>query len=221
MRMRARWLRWIPAAVIVLALAPVHAPAILLFPYKAKAHGITVRSEMPLDPAVIGPILADAQARLATSPLARRPEPHSIYLTRGGWRWNWLAIGSRETFAVTRMFTENTIFNRSDLSSNKVYAPRAIGAVRSLSSDIAHEVTHSMIRDHFGLWTAFSAPKWVVEGYCDHVSGDSTLTAAEVARLEAAHIDHPTLATYHARLRVEQILARNGNSVDRLFAEAK
>jgi len=45
MPMRARWLRWIPVAATVLVLAPVHAPALLMFPYKAETHGITVRSE--------------------------------------------------------------------------------------------------------------------------------------------------------------------------------
>lgn len=218
----ARWMRWFPVAVTVLALAPVHAPALLMFPYKAEAHGFTVRSEMPLLPGQIEPILADAQRRLQTSPLADRPaEEHSIYLTRGGWRWDWLAIGSRETFAVTRMFTENTIVNRSDLARNLVFARRAIGSQRSLSSDIAHEVTHSLIRDAFGLKTALTAPKWVVEGYCDYVSGDSTLSADDVAKLEAAHVDHAVAATYHARLRVADILARNGHSVSRLFAEAR
>lgn len=221
MPMQARWMRWLPVAITVLALAPIHAPALLLFPYKAEAHGITVRSEMPLLPAQIEPILADAQARLSTSPLAGKPERHSIYLTRGGWRWDWLALGSRETFAVTRMFTENTIVNRSDLARNLVFARRTIGAQRSLSSDIAHEATHSLIRDRFGLWTALTAPKWVVEGYCDYVSGDSTLSDADVAKLEAANIDHAVIATYHARLRVADILAKNGGSVSRLFAEAR
>ncbi len=222
MPMLARWMRWIPVAITVLALAPVHLPALLMFPYKTEAHGITVRSEMPLVPGQIEPILADAQRRLQTSALVHRPlERHSIYLTRGGWRWEWLAIGSNETFAVTRMFTENTIVNRSDIARNLVFARRTIGVSRSLSSDIAHEVTHSMIRDRFGLWTSLAAPKWAVEGYCDYVAGDSTLSAADVAELEAAHIDHAVVATYHARLRVTDILARNDESVSRLFAEAR
>lgn len=119
------------------------------------------------------------------------------------------------------MFTENTIFNRHDLARNLVYSRRTVGAQRRLSADIAHEVTHSLIRDHFGIMKSLSAPKWVIEGYCDHVAGESTLSADEVARLQAAHIVHPVVANYHARLRVAGILRQNGNSVDRLFAEAR
>lgn len=217
-----RWLRWIAVAAIVVVLAPVHLPALLLFPYKTEAHGFTVRSEMPLPPRLIGPILADAQARVQTSSLANRPvQRHAIYLTRGGWRWNWLAMGSTETFAVTRMFTENTIVNRSDLARNLVYARRRIGAERSLSSDIAHETAHSMIRERFGLVTTLTAPKWVVEGYCDHVAGESTLTPAQAAAMEAAGIEHSTLANYRARLKIGEILRANGGSVERLFAQAR
>lgn len=221
MLMQARWLRWIPLAATVSALAPVHLPALLLFPYKAEAHGITVRSELPLPASQLEPILSAAQARVQTSPLADHPERHSVYLTTGGWRWFWLAIGSTETFAVTRMFTENTIVNRHDLAGNVVFSRRTIGTSRSLSGDIAHEMTHSMIRAHFGIVKTLTAPKWVIEGYCDHVAGGSTLSAAQVAWLQAAHVAHSTIDNYHARLRVAAVLATNGNSVDRLFADAR
>jgi hypothetical protein len=221
MLMRARWLRWIPLAATVLVLAPIHLPGMLLFRYEMQAHGITVHSEAPLPPALIEPILAEAQARIDTSRIAARPQPHTIYLTMGGWRWDWLALGSRETFAVTRMFTENTIVNRSDLATNTVWSRRRIGSHRRLSSDIAHETCHSMIRDHFGIVATLRAPTWVIEGYCDFVAGESTLSAADVARLEASGIHHPTIDNYHAREKVAAILAANGNSVDRLFAEAR
>ncbi|MBC2666488.1 hypothetical protein H7F51_13250 [Novosphingobium flavum] len=222
MLMQTRWLRWIPVAATVLALLPIHAPALLFFPYKAEAHGITVRSEDPLPPEKLEPILAAAQARVQTSTIAKHPvQQHSIYLTRGGWRWNWLAMGSTETFAVTRMFTENTIVNRNDLARDLVYSRRAIGHQRALSVDIAHEMTHSMLRNHFGIWKTVTAPSWVIEGYADYVAGSSTLTPAEAEKLHAAFIDHPTIRNFHARLRVATILARNGTSVDRLFTDAR
>jgi hypothetical protein len=220
--MLARWLRWIPLAATVLVLAPIHLPALLMFPYKAEADGITVRSEMPLPPEQLGPVLARAQARIQSSPLSRHPrQDHSIYLTSGGWRWEWLALGSRETFAVTRMFTENSIINRSDLATDTVWSRRRVGSHRHLSTDIAHETCHSLIRDHFGIVATLRAPAWVIEGYCDHVAGESTLSAADVARLEATGISHPTIENYRARERVAAILAANGGSVDRLFAGAR
>jgi hypothetical protein len=219
--MPVRRLRWLLPAAVVIGFAPVHAPALLMFPYKAQGAGFTVRSETPLPPEQLQPILAEAARRLATSPLARDRPGWNIYLTEGGWRWRWLALNSAKWFAVTRSLTSNTIFNRSDLAAGVVHAPRAIGNTRSLASDIAHEATHGLLYRHFGLWRTFTAPTWAVEGYCDHVAGESTLDAASVARLEASGVHHSAIDNYYARLRVERTLAANGNSVDKLFNEAE
>jgi len=215
---RLRWL--LPAAVLV-AFVPVHVPALLLFPYEARGHGFVVRSETPLPPERIQPILAEAQRRLASSPLAAGRPDWNVYLTTGGWRWRWLALNAANSFAVTRSLTNNTILNQSDLATGRVRAPRAIGNSRLLASDIAHETTHGLLYRHFGLWRTFAAPKWVVEGYCDYVAGESTLGAAEVAALEARGIEHSAIDNYYARLRVDQTLAANGRSVDKLFEEAR
>lgn len=219
--MRGDWLRWILPAAVLVAFAPVHVPALLMFPYKAQGAGFTVRSETPLPPDRLAPILADAAARLATSPLAADRPHWNIYLTTGGWRWQWLALNAADSFAVTRSLTDNTILNRSDLAEGRVHAPREVGEWRGLSSDIAHEVTHGLLYRHFGLWRTFTAPKWAVEGYCDHVAGESTIDAATAARLEADGIAHPVIENFHARQRVDKILAANGNSVDRLFESAR
>ncbi|MBU3991697.1 MAG: hypothetical protein KKA12_03995, partial [Alphaproteobacteria bacterium] len=194
---------------------------LLLFPYKTELRGFTVRSELPLSRAELEPVLADAERRIATSPLARGKQPRNLYLTIGTWRWNWVALTQRNNFAVSRFLTDSIIFNRTDVARNIVHSRRQIGSTRALSSDIAHEVAHGMIRHHFGMLTALTAPKWVIEGYCDYVAGESTLSEAEVARLQNANITHGTIDNYHARLRVARELTANGGSVDRLFADAR
>lgn len=214
-------LRWFAVAAILTVEAPVLAPALLLFPYKTVARGYTVRSEMPLPPAALDRVLADAERRINTSPLARGERPANLYLTTGGWRWNWVSLSQSQNFAVTRFFSDSVVLNRTDLARNLVFSRREIGSQRGLSSDIAHEVTHGMIYHHFGLFTALTAPKWVIEGYCDHVAGESTLSAADVAQFEAAHVQHAVMDNFRARLRVTNALAANSGSVDRLFAEAK
>lgn len=216
-----RRLRWLFPAAVAVALVPVHVPALLLFPYKAEAAGFTVRSETPLPPAQLRPILDDAARRLARSPLAPAERHFNIYLTQGGWRWRWLALNAASSFAVTRSLTGNTVLNRSDLARGVVHAPRTVGAQRGLASDIAHESTHNLLYRHFGLWRTYGAPKWLVEGYCDHVAGESTLDQATVAQLEANGITHPAIDNYYARLRVERELAAVGGSVDRLFDQSR
>lgn len=215
-----RRLRWLLPAAVAVALAPVHVPALLLFPYTAEAAGFTVHSEAPLPPDQLRPILDDAAKRLSRSPLTAG-QHGDLYLTQGGWRWRWLALNAAGSFAVTRSLTGVSVFNRSDLARGVVQAPRKVGPERGLASDIAHEATHTALYRHFGLWRIFNAPTWAVEGYCDHVAGESTLDQAAVARLEALGIQHPAIDNYYGRLRVERTLAANGGSVDRLFVEAR
>jgi len=129
--MMLRWLRWIAVAVILIGEAPVLAPALLLFPYKTELRGFTVRSELPLSRAELEPVLADAERRIATSPLARGKQPRNLYLTIGTWRWNWVALTQRNNFAVSRFLTDSIIFNRTDVARNIVHSRRQIGSTRA------------------------------------------------------------------------------------------
>jgi hypothetical protein len=92
-----------------------------------------------------------------------------------------------------------------------------VGSARSLSAVLAHEFTHGIIRRRYGLAESILAPRWLVEGYADHVAQESSLTAAYVARLEASSGRHPALVYYRGRKKVEALLAANGNDVDALF----
>ncbi|MCW1402228.1 hypothetical protein OKA06_07765 [Novosphingobium sp. MW5] len=210
------------AGAALLLAGPLLAPSVLAFPYRAQVGTFDIRSEAPLPTAEIERVIADANRRIATSPIADpQGEKRSIYLTQGGWRWNWLAMQSRKSFALTRAMTDYVLVNRSDLAANQMANRGALGATRTLSSIIAHETCHGMERRRYGRFMSVTHPTWLVEGYCDYVAQESTLDDARVAQLKARGERHPAMIYYEGRKRVEAELARNGGNVDKLFAEAK
>lgn len=163
--------------------------------------------------------VAITRERIGTSPLAETRETRPVFVTQGGWRWRWLSTTAHGTFAITRPLTRAVMVNATDPVSGLVSNSRPRARGRQLGGILAHEFCHGLIRRHFGIIRAETFPRWKVEGYCDHVAGESTLTAAEATRLEAAGIDHPALLYFRGRERVARELAANGGSVDALFRE--
>lgn len=195
------------------------APQLLAFPYYAEAGDSRIWSETPIDQAALNRVMARAEKLVSASPIARGREPRRVFLTYGSWRWLWLANTHRGAFALTRFAGQNLIVNRADLGADRITNNRPVGGARRLSSVIAHEMTHGVLLHHFGLVTMMGQPRWLVEGYCDHIAQESALSSQDVARIAAHGQKHPALLYYHGRKRVEAALATNGGSVDALFAQ--
>lgn len=207
--------------VTALAILPFVAPEALAFPYREDFGADRVWSVRPIERARMQAILDDARHLTAASPIAAPEEGRRIFLTDGGWRWAILALQARGGFGLTRAIREDVILNRSDLATGKIYNGARMGGTRSLAGVIAHEKCHGMERRHFGLIKSVLAPQWLLEGYCDHVAQESSLTDADVAALTARGESHPALPYYQGRRRVAEILAGNGGNVDALFADPR
>ena len=141
-------------------------------------------------------------------------------LTGGGWRWTWLALCSRGAFAVSRPLTNVVAVQDADLDRDEARNGRAIGGRRGLSNVLANEFTHGDIDAPLPARSPTSPcrPGWW-RGYADHVAGESSLSDADVAQLEASGRSHPALPYYHGRRRVEAILNDNSGDVDALFTQ--
>ncbi|WP_162789448.1 hypothetical protein [Altererythrobacter sp. ZODW24] len=215
--------RVLKALVPVVALAaagPVFAPELLAFPHHAEVAGKQVYSVEPINESQLTKIIARADALVATSPLSRGTEKRRIFLTNGGWRWHWLTIGAGNAFGISRALGEPIVLNRSSLGDDTVTNGSAVAGERSLSGTIAHEVTHGMIRREIGHIPALNMPTWLIEGYADHVADESSLSEAEYAELKARGERHPAMPYYEGRRKVAALLADNGGSVQKLFAES-
>jgi len=210
--------RWIVAGILAVLASPLLAPQLLAFPYHGASHGYEVWSEAPLPQDQLYRVTARAAKLVAASPLADPSgERRRVFLTRGGWRWNWLALQTRDAFALTRAAGGALLINESDLAADKVR--NRYGRTRGLSRVIAHETCHGMERRAFGMIKSdVLTPQWLREGYCDHVAQESTLSEAEAAQLKATGSHSPALVYFEGRKRVERELATNGKNVAALFA---
>ncbi len=214
----SRWFNRAVVAAAAFAGSPVVAPQLLAFPHLTTIRQHRVYSEAPIGPA-LARIVAAADARVARSPLgSARPLDQDIFLTTGGWRWQWLALGNRSALAISRPIVEVILVNRSDQRSNLVDTGAPIGGRRTLDGVLAHEMTHGAIRAHFGTLADRRYPTELREGYCDYVSGGGTLTDAQAKALIASGSNSPALRYWRGRNKVEAGLAANGGNVDALFA---
>ena len=213
------WLKIGAVAVSVVAVGPLFAPNLMAFPYRAQVGRHQVYSVTPLPPAIEG-VVRIADSKVAASPSGSfRASDQSIFLTGGGWRWKWLAATRQNSFAITRAVNDAIIVNRADVANDEVHRRAMIGDRRSLSGVIAHEMTHASIRSHFGSMADWRYPSVLREGYCDFVAGEGSLTDAEARALLQQGAEHPALAYWTGRKRIEGELGSNGYDIDRLFAE--
>jgi hypothetical protein len=214
-----RWRRMAVRGVIGIALVLavlIYNPWVLAFPYRTQIGEITVYSVEKPSPALTAEI-ARASARIAASEIAAPLGSRAIYLTDGGWRWWLLSLPvSRGAFAITRPFSSSIVVNRSAIDGDGVWNGAAVGGYRTLAGTIAHESTHLLIYHRYGPMAAWRFASWKVEGYCDHVAQESSLTAGDAARLTREGAAPPALAYFEGRQRVETRLAQ-GASVDALM----
>jgi hypothetical protein len=63
----------------------------------------------------------------------------------------------------------------------------------SLHGTIAHEMTHGLIRAHFGTLGDHRYPAELREGYCDYVAGGGSITDAEALKLQRSAPSAPAL----------------------------
>jgi hypothetical protein len=220
-RKRSRFLHlmnWCFGLLGLLLGSVVVAPQLLAFPHQMTIGATRVYAEAPIDRTAMARVLLRADTRVATSPLHDGPVGTRVFLTDGGWRWRVLALTTSDSVGFTRplsdVVSDAVILNHSDVRGDSVSSRYG---TRSLSGVIAHERTHIMVRRHLGMVAGITLPRWISEGYADHVAGESTLSAAEVARLLAEGESHPAIFYYEARRRVETELAANGGDVDALL----
>ena len=210
------WKRQAIYGIITLALiSPLAAPQLLAFPYTADVGAHRVYSEAPIS-LRLTEIVRNSDQLASRSPIAAEPS-QPIFLTDGGWRWTWLALLSGSAFAFSRPASETIVVNRSDPAADQVFRPATVGGARSLSATLAHEMTHTAIRKHFGLFADRRYPTWLREGYCDHVAQESTLSDAQARQLQQAGKKSRALAYWEGRKKVEAELAANQGNVTALF----
>lgn len=206
------------AALAIAFVATRLAPETLIWPYEAKIGETQIYSEQPITPEMAS-VLARSDVLLRKSEIYSAGYGKRIFLTNGRWRWKFLSLTLSGAFGHSSGLTEAIVVNRNSIANDLVRNGKAIGGERKLSSLIAHERTHGLIRAHFGRFRSRLFPTWKIEGYSDYIAGQSSLSAANVAELKRRGEQHPAMVYYKGRKKVMQALDVDGKTVDELFAQ--
>lgn len=203
----------------------IQAYPVPVFNYSYHHGQFTVNSDRPIDPA-IDIVLDDAQRRLSTSSLLQETDHFRIFICNSRWRLSFFAFNSG-LGGATIYPTRNVFIRESDIAANKVVSPGTTPLLdensRPLSYFIAHEATHVLELRHFGLITMLRSPRWLVEGYADHVAKAGDFDAA--GNRELLRNGDPLLSEETAsrglyrryQLMVDKALNTPGSTIDALF----
>jgi hypothetical protein len=188
-----------------------------LFAHNRAYKHFKVYSREPLDEN-IQKVLDDAETRLSKSPIYDGEISRRVFLTNSYGFYAFLSNKAFRSFANSIPAIDNILINRSDSTSDLVYANRAERNKRSLSGVIAHEVTHLFIRKRVGIVRGVTMPAWKNEGYCEYVAGDSSLTFQEGVKLWKENpSDDSKYKYFKYQLMVKYLLEEERLTIDEVF----
>jgi len=144
-----------------------------LFAHTFEHAGIHLYSRQHIHRKDAGALLPQIRSRIHTSEIHQEESTFRIFLCNSQSLYTFLSLSHRHSFGITPI-TGNTILANVNLNSDTATAFRSDHNERSFVGVASHEICHVMIRQAFGLWTAYRAPTWLKEGYCEHISGESS-----------------------------------------------
>jgi len=209
--------------VVAVLYAVLHVFPQTLFAYSVTANGITIYSRAPLPPEAAS-CAARAAELIKQSELAVPDRHERVFVCDSPWVFRLFQPTSRG-FAFSVPVTDNVFIAEADFSADVATRSGPDFNKRSLSSVVAHEITHGLIRHRLGVLRGIRLPDWVAEGYCDYIARESSFPEAEGLRLFASGQSHPSMSfryfTYrqmvrylveHQHLTFSQVVARANES---------
>lgn len=163
------------AALLYLALAAF--PQVL-FAYNVDAKGVTVYSRSPLPPETTARIEA-AMDLVNHSELAVSGRTERVFICNNPWLYRLFYPLRREEMAVALPATRNIFIRDADVVHDIARGTAAVHNRRTLSSTMAHEITHNLIRYRLGFVGGIFLRRWVDEGYADYVAQESSFPVEE------------------------------------------
>jgi len=219
---RSRIRKYLDRTVCAIGIAWVF---LMCFPNPLFAHSVdigrfTVRSDRPI-PDEIHAVIAKAESRLVTSPLLASDETFAVYIANDAWRMRLLYPTGTAGFGRSNLLTGNVILNRSDVAGDVCFRGDNSEAFseRSLSSVIAHECAHQLIRNRLGVIGAVRLPQWKNEGYCEYVADTTTIDPSLGHQMLAENrdADAPAFHYFTYYVAVRYLLDHEKMTIDELF----
>jgi len=125
-------------------------------------------------------IISQAQKRIAASELYRPDMKFKVYLCSQHWKYLLASRFSLNSKGIYIPFTDRIILDMQGIAGKK-----------DLVQCVAHEVTHAMVRNQFGL-RSLVMPEWVSEGYAEYIAKgkwSSREAVRELLQLQSGRAD--------------------------------
>lgn len=180
-------------ALAVLYLGLQFSPQVL-FAHSVTADGITFYSRQPLPADLVSSCAARSRELLQASELAEQERPERVFVCDSKWLFALFGPASAQAFAFSVPVTDNVFVAAADFPADAAHSGAPVYNTRILSSVVAHEITHGLIRRRLGWWRATSLPAWIAEGYCDYVAREGSFPEATGSALMAAGRNDPSAA---------------------------
>lgn len=99
---------------------------------------------------------------------------YRIFLCGNFLEYSFFAPTQRHAFASNNLLTNNILLSKSNIPDNKVERNGTENKHRTISGTIAHEVTHTLIKNRIGLLKYMRLDDWKNEGYADFIAKESS-----------------------------------------------
>ena len=190
-----------------------------LFGHQLKHEGITLYSTEPIPPERSKALLSQVRSKIRLSALHNEKQEFRIFLCNSKPLYTFFTPLHRSSFGRADL-SSNIIVANTNLDTNIATAFRNEHNERTFVGVATHEIGHVMIKDHFGL-SAYRSPKWLNEGYCEYISGESSFPERQgieiISRGEAEKND--SFKYFEYRKMVEFCLDERGATIKELFSD--
>lgn len=193
----------------------------VLFAHSVTAAGITVYARAPLPPETAA-CLTRAAALTQQSELAVPGRRERAFVCDSPWLYLLWSPTSAQSFACSVPLTDNVFIADADFAHDTARSSAPAYNVRTLSTVVAHEITHGLIRHRLGWWRGIRLPSWVAEGYCDYVAREGSFPDARGQQLLAAGQSDPSASFryYKDRQMMRYLKEIRGLSFEQIVARA-
>jgi hypothetical protein len=153
-----------------------------LFPNSAAADGITIYSRHALTEDAYESARKAAEL-LRASELYDSNRTEKIFVCDSQGLFRFFVPRSASAFGASVGVTNHVFIASADFTNDTAWRFGDRRNTRSLSSVIAHEVTHGLIRNRVGLIKEIRSPACILEGYCEYIAGEGSFPEEEGMRL--------------------------------------
>ncbi len=164
----------------------------VLFAHSISADGVTLYSRTPLPPEA-AECARRAAALIQQSELAVPGRHERIFVCNSPWLFR-LFKPKAGGFAFSVPLTDHVFIANGDFTADVARWSAPKYNTRSLSSVMAHEITHGLIRHRLGLVRGVLLADWVNEGYADYVAHESSFPEVEGLRHFMSGERHPSMS---------------------------